>query len=213
MAIIRATKSSGGGGNKFMGFCEMSWLDVKDRINEKTDSGDIKFPWADIYLDVQLKARDSEYTRNMQICGSLDKDSGGKVKPDNSLLKRIYWFFDAIGCQAGVNAHGEWEDEKGNKIENISDYLKEFIPNNETFNLYAYIYKEQDKKDPMKAWTRVHNHVVSNTESTRKELEGYIAFVKSKGYLKEAVENSLPSDVITVNTDDELSSLLSGMPE
>ena len=149
----------------------------------------------------------------MTICGSFDKDNSGKVKADSPLLKRIYWFLDSIDCQAGINAKGEWEDESGNTIEDIANFLRDYIKA-DSHNLFVFIYKEPDKKDPNKAWTRVHNHIVKNDTSGREELESYIAFMRQKGYLKEAtnIPTKKDPDLIVVESDEEINDLL-GMPE
>ena len=214
MAITRAEKKASGG-SKYMGFCEATLVEVKDRISETTDDGSKKFPWADLYLEVTIQTKDSEYTRNMQICGSFDKDDSGKVKADSATLKRLYWFLDAVGCQAGINADGGWEDEKGEPISDVVGLLNKYTIDS-TNGYYVYIYKEPDKKNPTKSWTRVHNKIVKNDTKGRADLESYINYMKTKGYLKEATDaiaNGV-SDAKVVDSFSELDDMFSddGMP-
>ena len=116
MAIFKP--KSTGGSNKFLGICEIALMGFKDRSGE--------FDWADLYLDVEVKPKDSEYTRNIQIKGSFDKDSNGKIE-GGSVLRRLYVFFEAIGCTAGLNVDGGWEDAEGNEITDIAQYLLSLI--------------------------------------------------------------------------------------
>jgi len=138
MAIFRPEVKRNNETNKFLGICEFGIIDFKDRTNE--------FDWADLYIDIEIKQKFSEYTRNLQIKGSFDMEST-KIT-GGSVLKRLYHFFDVIGCTAGLNTDGGWEDEKGDKIEDIQKYLRtNFIKagNTETyeppFDYIAYIYK------------------------------------------------------------------------
>ena len=117
MAIFRPVMNTG---SSFFGICEINIKSFKDRSEE--------FDWADVFLDVTVKQKGSEYTRNIKLAGSFDKDADGNIT-GGSVLKRIYTFFDAIGCKAGLNVNGGWEDENGVKIENIVNYLSTYTAN------------------------------------------------------------------------------------
>tara|TARA_R100000655_G_scaffold100503_1_gene144961 strand:- start:2487 stop:3122 length:636 start_codon:yes stop_codon:yes gene_type:complete len=211
MALIKPEKKSSG--SKYLGYCEVSLKEVNNRVNDTNEDGGKKFPWADIYLDVVLQPKDSDYTRNMQICGSFDREEGSsKIKADSSVLKRLYWFFDAIGFQGGINAEGAWEDEKGQPIEDIADVLSKY--SSESYNYLTYIYKEADKKNPSKHWTRVHNKIVVNNPNGRKELESYITFMKNKNFLREVDPTAVNgSDTMIANSLDEVKDMFEGLPE
>ena len=162
-------------GNKFTGVCKFAILDFEDK------SG--LFDWADLYLEVEVKQEDSEYSRKLQI-----KIVGGSV------LKRLYIFFDAIGCTAGLNVDGEWEDEKGNKIEAICDHLSMFTANPipgsdiDSYPYIAYFYKEQPKKIGGRAYTSVWPKVYRYSEDNVTKLKNDITWLKGKGYLKELTD-------------------------
>tara|TARA_R100000808_G_C2087467_1_gene109121 strand:+ start:190 stop:786 length:597 start_codon:yes stop_codon:yes gene_type:complete len=179
MAIFKPKST---GGNKFLGICEIALMGFKDRSGE--------FDWADLYLDVEVKPKDSEYTRNIQIKGSFDKDSNGKIE-GGSVLRRLYVFFEAIGCTAGLNVDGGWEDADGNEITDISQYLTDnflsaVIPGTEeAFDYLAYIYREKPKKPGDKSWTRVYHKVYKNSESNSAKLQDDITWLKGKGIIKE----------------------------
>jgi hypothetical protein len=169
-------------GNKYTGVCKFAILNFEDK------SG--LFDWADLYLEVEVKQEGSEYSRNLQIKGSFEKDSNGKIT-GGSVLKRLYGFFDAIGCKAGLNIDGEWEDENGAKIEAICDYLSMYTANPipgsdiDSYPYIAYFYKEQPKKIGGKSYTNVWPKVYTYSEENITKLKNDIDWLKGKGYLKE----------------------------
>ena len=101
MAIFKPEVKEFSGDNKFLGVNQFAIIDFEDK------SG--MFDWADLYLEVEVKQEFSDYTRKLQIKGSFEKDSKGKIT-GGSVLKRMYTFFEAIGCSAGLNVDGKWED-------------------------------------------------------------------------------------------------------
>ena len=177
-----------GGGSSFFGICEINILSYKDRSDE--------FDWADIFIDVTVQQKGSEYTRNIKIAGSLDKDASGNIT-GGSVLKRMYTFFDAIGCKCGLNVKGGWEDAEGNEIPEIDTYLnKEWInpiPDSENMDYIAYVYKEQPKKIGDKAWTRVYHKIYENSETNKTKLADDVKWLKGKGVIKEASDEPTQS--------------------
>ena len=170
MAIMRSEIKSGGGGD---------WLGIKTgKITNITDDS-AKYDWADVYLKVEFTVEGSQYPRVMQISGSFDKEPDGKIK-DCTLLKRITFFLDSIGEQGGINQDGKWETEDGKPISDICAHLNQYCG----VNLTIFIYKELSKNG--QAYTRVHNKVLPVSAGSEKELESYIEFLRSKGFLKEA---------------------------
>tara|TARA_R110000824_G_scaffold69214_2_gene178333 strand:+ start:15178 stop:15777 length:600 start_codon:yes stop_codon:yes gene_type:complete len=188
MAIFKP--KSTGGGNKFLGICEVGIVGFKDRSDE--------FEWADLYLDVTVKPKESEYTRNIQIKGSFDKDTNGKIE-GGSVLRRMYVFFEAIGCGAGLNVDGGWEDADGNEILDIASYLNEnfseiTIPGDDPrFDYLAYIYREQPKKSGDKSWTKVYHKMYKNLDGNSAKLQDDITWLKDKGVIKE-LDDSTSND-------------------
>ncbi len=192
MAIFKPEVKENSGGSKFLGICELQLENIEDKSEH--------YDWADIYLDVTVKQRGSEYTRNMRLVGSLEKDATGNIT-GGSVLNRLYKFFDIIGCKAGLTIKGEWETEEGHMIENIGKYLtEEFINPLRDFDYLGYIYKEQPKKSGDKAWTKVYPKLAPNTEDGRKKLEDDIKWLKSKGYLKEFNGEQTPNSEDNSNT-------------
>ena len=193
MAIFKpAMKETGN--SKFFGICELQL----EKIEDKSDLYD----WADIYLDVTVKQKDSEYTRNMRIVGSLEKDATGNIT-GGSVLRRVYKFFEAIGCTAGLTVKGTWEAEDGTMIENIGTYLNEaHITPIRDFDYIGYVFKEQPKKSGDKAWTKVYPKIYQNTSKNKAKLEDDVKWLKSKGYLKEFTEepnsNSIETDNVSI---------------
>lgn len=187
MAIFRPEVQSGGG--NYFGICPINIKSYKDRSDE--------FTWADVFIDITIKQKGSEYTRNIKLAGSFDKDGNGLIT-GGSVLKRIYVFFDALGCKAGLNVKGEWEDEEGNIIPSIEDYLnKEWVnPVQDDVNpdYLAYIYKEKPKKSGDKAWTRVWHKIYTNKDGNTAKLQDDVDWLKGKGVIKEASDEPAPSN-------------------
>ena len=82
--------------SSYLGAIEVGPVGFKDR------SGD--FPgqdWAEIFLEIELSVKGSEYTNKMSLLGRLDKDAEGKIV-GGSVLKRMYNIFDMIGFKGGL---------------------------------------------------------------------------------------------------------------
>ena len=181
----------------FTGICKCNIINVEDKSD--------LFDWADIYLEVQLLQNGSKYTRSANILGEFEKDAKGVIT-GGSVIKRMYTFFAAIGCDAGINLKGEWEDSIGNKID-IIEYLEPYlaIPTWDGESLgtdgkyLAYFYKQQPKKPGDKAYGRAHYKLYPVGGTNKVKLQSDIDWMKSKGYIKEAIETET---VMTVDADD-----------
>ena len=192
MAIFRPEMSSN---TSYFGICAIALNNFEDKSSQ--------FDWADIFIDVTVNQEGSEYTRNLKIAGSFEKDASGNIT-GGSVLKRMYVFFDAIGCKAGLNVKGEWEDENGTPIQDIAKYLNDnFIevsfPDSEIdYNFIAYIYKEKPKKDGEKAWTRVYHKIYANSEANKTKLDSDVQWLKGRGVIKEASDIPTPTNQNTL---------------
>ena len=176
MALFKP-KSSKTGGNKFMGVCSMDVVGFSDRSKD--------FDWADIFLDVEVKVKESDYTRNIRIRGSFDKDASGNIT-GGSVLNRMYKFFEDIGCTAGINLQGNWEDADGNEIKDIAKYLNDNHTDNDgQLDKVGYVYKEENKKTG-KQYTVVHYRLFPNTSKGKVDCSEHINWMKTNGYLREA---------------------------
>ena len=182
MAIFRP---NGSGGNNFFGICEIALKEFNDRSSE--------FEWADLFLDITINQKGSEYTRNIKVAGSFDKDSDGNIT-GGSVLRRLYVFFAAIGCKAGLNVKGGWETEDGKEIKDIAKYLndnftKPTMPDGDpNYNYIAYVYKEKPKKEGDKAWTRVYHKIYANNTPNMAKLTDDVTWLKGRGVIKEATD-------------------------
>ena len=86
-------------------------------------------------------------------------------------------------------------NENGEVIDDIASYLSNHHaanPLQPSFDYYAYVYKKQPGKDG-KSYTEVYPRLVPNTDNGRKELEGYIGFLKTKNLIKE-FDGELPKN-------------------
>ena len=192
MGIFRPVMNESTGGNKFTGICKFGIVGYEDKSN--------MFDWADLYLEVEVKQEESDYTRKLQIKGSFEKDSSGNIT-GGSVLKRLYNFFDAIGCKAGINVKGEWEDENGDKIDDIAEYLNKggvdgTVENLSAYRYLAYFYKEQPKKPGAKSYVNVWPKVYFATDDNIAKLQKDIDWLKGKGYLKELTDENSNAPVM-----------------
>ena len=183
MAIFKP--ESNGNYTDFLGICEIALMDFKDKSAD--------FDWADIFIEVAIKQKGSDYDYPLQIKGSLEREKD--IVTGGSVLKRMYHFFEQIGCTAGINVQGEWEDENGDKIDNIASYLNEkfasiSMPDSppDDYPYIAYLYKEQPKVPGGKSYTRVHHKVYQSKDENKAKLTNDINWMKSKGYLKEMTD-------------------------
>ncbi|MBP02247.1 MAG: hypothetical protein CMM25_05520 [Rhodospirillaceae bacterium] len=178
MAIIRSQVKKNTGA---------SWLGIKTgKISKITDLSE-KYGWADVFLQVEFDVEGSDYPRTMKIAGSFDRDASGMIE-DCSLLKRLTHFLDALGEMGGINTEGKWENEDGTPIADIILHLNKYLGT----ELTIYVFRELAKNGM--AYTRVHNKVLAVNPKSEEELEGYIKFLKTKGFIKEAPEGHVNPD-------------------
>jgi len=186
MALFKPETTSTTSG--FSGVCECNIVKIVDKSD--------MFDWADIYLEVQLLQNGSKYTRSANILGEVEKDAKGIIT-GGSVIKRMYTFFAAIGCDAGINVQGEWEDADGNKIDDIAEYLNKYTTKWDGDSLgsdgkyLAYFYKQQPKKPGDKAYGRAHYKLYPVGNGNEAKLQSDIDWMKSKGYIKEATEEPI----------------------
>jgi hypothetical protein len=178
MAIFKP--ESKGSFTDFTGICEFGLLEFTDKSEN--------FDWADLFIEIKVKQKNSEYDRVLQIKGEFDKEKG-KIT-GGSVLKRIYHLFEQIGCTAGLNVDGGWEDSDGESIEDIAKYLNDnFLKPNDSYeppmDYLGYFYKEQPKVPGGKSYTRIYSKIYQKSDKNKEELINDIKWMKSKGYLKE----------------------------
>tara|TARA_R100001594_G_scaffold144630_1_gene193903 strand:+ start:816 stop:1409 length:594 start_codon:yes stop_codon:yes gene_type:complete len=167
----------------FHGICKFGILEFKDRSSE--------FDWADIFIEVLVKQENSDYDRNIQIKGSFDKE-GGKIT-GGAVLKRLYHMFDQLGCEAGVNVNGGWEEADGTEIKDIAKYLNDkfVIANGKSepdMHYLGYFYREVPKVPGGKSYTRGFTKFYKNEDKNAIQLQSDVDWMKSKGYLKEMTD-------------------------
>lgn len=194
MAIFRPTETASTGSN-FYGVCDIAIMNFEDKSD--------KYDWADIYIDVEVKQKGSDYTKNVRISGDLEKDTNGNIK-GGSVLKRMYHFFDVIGEKAGLTVAGKWETEDGEEIHDIAKYLNakhtaNVMPDTDPeFNYLAYIYKEKPKQPGAKVYARVFHKIQQNNDKGKAQLENDVKWFKNKGFIKEASESDTKTPQQTI---------------
>ena len=70
MAIFRPQGGTSSG-NNFYGVCEIAILNFEEKSSE--------YKWADIYLDIEVKQKGSDYTKQLRIAGDLERSPDGNI--------------------------------------------------------------------------------------------------------------------------------------
>ena len=180
---------SSDGGSKFLGYVPVGILSYEDRADQ--------FDWADVYVVASLSLEGSQYPQEMRLSGSFDREPNGNIKTC-TILKRLYWLFDTLGFEGGPDVTGKMVDENGESIDLVNHLDANFTTNplEPRHEYLAYLYKEQGRKDPSKTYTTVFPKLVHNTPAGRKDLEGYINFMKSKNLIKEVQDGVATNNVV-----------------
>ena len=172
-----------------------------DKFEDKSH----KFDWCDILLDFHVKVPISKYPDKGSLIVTFEKDADGKLiqgsVKNGRALKRLYTFLDTLSCKAGVDVYGNWEDENGEKIENMEDYLNDNHLTT-TDDYFAYIYKEAPKQPGGKSYTKVYHKMYPNRPGNDKKLQQDINWLKKNGYLKEAEPDSFSAPKGNDDVDD-----------
>ena len=161
---------------------------VKNVTIEKFEDKSTLFDWCDILLEFYVKIPISKYPDKGSLIVTFDKDSDGKLiqgsVKNGRALKKLYTFLDTIGCKAGVDVYGNWEDGSGDRIDDIEHYLNSNHTTDDEY--YAYIYKEAPKQPGGKAYTKVYYKMYKCMSGNDKKLQDDIDWLKKNNYLKEA---------------------------
>jgi hypothetical protein len=180
----------------FLGTIEVGILNFTDRSSE--------FDWADLFLEVELSVKNSEYSNKMSVLGEFEKDTDGKIK-GGSVLNKLYRLFDTIGCAAGLTIDGKWEDAEGKAIDSIEKYLNEtFCTKSEKYVAFSYKKKPKPGK---KVYTEVYPRLYALTAEGKAQCEKDVAWLKSKGHIKEADASDMPQQNDSQLADNALNNL------
>ena len=184
MAIFKPVTNNDGG-SKYLGICEAGIMGFKDRSSE--------FDWADVFIEVEVKQKDSDYTKKLQIAGSFERDANGDIT-GGSVLNRMYKIFDTMGCNAGINVKGVFEDDKGQPVDDIAGYLEDRFTTGNAVDLETpyviYVYKSVPKPNETQSYTRVLPRLYHNSAEGKAQMASDVKFLKSKGMLKEYDESA-----------------------
>tara|TARA_R100000781_G_C4044522_1_gene115238 strand:- start:62 stop:643 length:582 start_codon:yes stop_codon:yes gene_type:complete len=165
--------------SSYLGCIEVGIIGFTDKSNE--------FDWADIFIEVELSVKNSDYSNRMAIFGRLEKDDEGNIT-GGSVLNRMYRVFEAMNCSAGLNITSKWEDEHGNEIEDIAKYLNERHTTT-TEKYLAYAYKKKPKPGK-KVYTEVYPRLYAM--GAQEQCLADMAWLKGKGVIKEADASDMP---------------------
>ena len=182
MAIIRPKKEENKEYTSFTGVCEFGIMEFTDKSAD--------FDWADLFIEITVRQKGSDFDRNIAIKGNFDKE-GDKIT-GGATLKKMYHFFDQIGCDAGITVDGKWENSDGEPIDNIGDYLNKHHVKASSkgagtpdLDYLGYFYKQQPKVPGGKSYLQALARVYKNTNANVIEMTKHVNWMKSKGYIKE----------------------------
>ena len=177
-------------GTSFNGICKCAIVGFEDKSAE--------YEWADMFINVIVKQEGSDYTRNIPIKGSVEKDANGVVT-GGTFFSKLYEMFTTLGCDAGININGDWEDGKGNAITDIADYLDSRYAvdanNVNSFPYLGYFYKGAPSAPGKPSYNKALGSLVLNTAEGRANLESKKLWMQKKGYLKEFDPSATPEPV------------------
>jgi len=172
--------------NRYYGICNIGIKSFDDLSS--------KYDWADVYLSITVAQKGSDYDKTMRITGPLNKDDNGNLtagQGDNRVINKLHHFFSVIGCEAGVNLQGNWEDKEENPIKDIAAYLNDnhgfngMPDENPDCKYIAYIYKEKSKNGSGKVFTTIYPEIWLDTAQNRTKLKEKVSWMKAQGYIKE----------------------------
>jgi hypothetical protein len=97
--------------------------------------------------------------------------------------------FEVLGCNAGLNVDNKWEDENGELIDDIAEYLTSRFsedPNKVTqFPFVSYFYKSVPKMPGGQSYNQSIGVIELNNTKGIAKIQSNVDWRKSKGYLKE----------------------------
>lgn len=180
------------------------WLGYQDAKILNFESKPDAYDWADVYLEVEIKTRNSEYSNKLIISGSFDKEDDSIV--ENSLLRKMYSLFDALGFGGGIDKEGKWVNKIDEPIEDIATFLNNNYTDNTDADIYpfcVYVYKHK-VTNKNTAEENVYTRIVPRI--ARADNPKGVADFKS--YIDWAKKN----EVIVEHTEDDLDFLKSALP-
>ena len=182
---IRSNKGTADGPAPWFGIQRAGIVDFTDESS--------KYDWADVYLRIKLNVEGSKFERVLKLNGSFERDAEQNIT-DCTLLRRINGLAEALGWEGGVNAKGEWVNRNDEPITDISSYLTGKFGStpldDPSYNFLVYIYPKPGKDG--KTYNEVHPRIMKNIPGNATELQRYINYMKTNGFLKEAKLDQMP---------------------
>ena len=182
------TNSTGQG---YLGLQGARIVGVEDRTAQ--------YDWADVFLAVELELERSKYTADLTICGTFDFHEGTEEITENSLVRHVFYFAQAVGWTGGLDIHGQFCLGDGTVIDDIERYLQDTVVpafdeqarlvDQHEYPYLVYFYKAWNPKK-RRAYHRVLNKIVQNTPEDRQELVQYLGYMRRNGYLNEYQEDT-----------------------
>tara|TARA_B100000519_G_C14251144_1_gene442477 strand:+ start:1433 stop:2077 length:645 start_codon:yes stop_codon:yes gene_type:complete len=186
------------------------WLGFQDAKILSFEDMSSNYEWADVYLIIEIKTRNSEYSNKMRITGSFEKEND--VIQDSSLLRKLYSLFDALNFGGGINKEGAWVTKVDEPITDIATFLNNNYTDTTDTEIYpftVYVYKTEvtNKNTGEKnVYTRVDSRIArSDNPKSVADFKSYIEWAKKNeviveynekddlDFLKNAVEESKQS--------------------
>ena len=171
------------------------WLGFQDAKILSFEDMSSNYEWAEVYLIVEIKTRNSEYSNKLRITGSFDREDG--VIQDSSLLRKLYSLFDAISFGGGINKEGAWVNKVDEPITDIATFLNNNYTDTTGAEIYpftVYVYKTEvtNKNTGEKnVYTRVDSRMAkTDNPKSVADLKSYIEWAKKNEVIVEYNEKN-----------------------
>tara|TARA_R110000824_G_scaffold215951_2_gene402578 strand:+ start:9679 stop:10320 length:642 start_codon:yes stop_codon:yes gene_type:complete len=166
------------------------WLGFQDAKILSFEDMSSNYEWADVYLIVEIKTRNSEYSNKLRITGSFEKDND--VIQNSSLLRKLYSLFDALSFGGGISKEGAWVNRVDEPITDIANFLNNNYTDTTGADIYpftVYVYKTEvtNKNTGEKnVYTRVDSRIAkSDNPKAVADLKSYIEWAKKNEVIVE----------------------------
>lgn len=191
----------------WLGFQNAQITSFKDKTNE--------YDWADIYLELKLNTKSSEYPVTMNIAGHYERDENDNII-ECSLTRKLFSLFNAIGFGGGPDEQtGKLLTAAGGNIEDVTKFFNNNYAAGDSpeypYTIYVYKRKVLDKNTGEEnVWTRVDSRIAKTANAKQlSRFMDYVKWAKDNGVIIEHVsteEESSSNSFSAVSTTEDSSS-------
>jgi hypothetical protein len=136
----------------------------------------------DVFLKIEFMQQGSQYTDKMTIIGNFDRDIDGNISGTESVSKKIFRLFEALGDEGGIDRKGNFVEKDDTIIENIGEYLTDhYAGGTDSYPYLGYIYKKPAKNG--KEYTEIYPALFKNDKEGMESINGFVDFLIKNGVI------------------------------